>query len=124
MRPRPSWVYVAAAAVEAAGGIAGAWLQGWSPGGISWACVTLWAVAFAIQTIRLARLQEGGDMDDADKPAGYRCPGCGQPPAFMIGDVRAMCGNESCAILMWDPRRSPRELMADMCMVNLWRWPS
>lgn len=56
------------------------------------------------------------------QPAGYDCPGCGTPSGAIIGQGQAMCFNESCAILMWDPAKTPEELMADMHHIDLRGW--
>lgn len=31
------------------------------------------------------------------------CPWCGQPAWFVLGATQAFCGNEACAVLMWNP---------------------
>ena len=55
------------------------------------------------------------------KPAGLYCPGCGELAVFTISDQQAFCGNDDCAILMWDPAKTAAELAADMQVIDLRR---
>ena len=46
----------------------------------------------------------------ATPPEGWpSCPECRLPAAAMVGEVTAMCGNDDCAVIMWDvPGREGR----------------
>jgi len=51
-------------------------------------------------------------------PQGLACPGCGEHATYLIGDHQALCGNESCCILMWDPAKTLEELAADIHLID------
>jgi hypothetical protein len=51
-------------------------------------------------------------MIDAE-PIGLNCPGCGEPPRFLIAPNQAFCGNDSCRMLMWDPAKTVAEMIAE-----------
>lgn len=53
------------------------------------------------------------------EPAGLTCPGCGELAAYALGNSQAFCGNDDCAILIWDPGKTAEELHADMHFVDL-----
>ena len=36
-------------------------------------------------------------------PQGLNCPGCGDVAAFRITGQQALCGNDGCPVLAWDP---------------------
>ena len=62
-------------------------------------------------------------MEDAQKvnaeSAGLNCPGCGHLTVFVISGSQAFCGNDDCAILMWDPAKTIDELAADLKVIDL-----
>lgn len=57
-------------------------------------------------------------MNPEDMPA---CPGCGEPAVLVIIGQQAMCGNEACCILMWDPRMTMDELLENLHVIDLRR---
>lgn len=56
------------------------------------------------------------------QPQGLNCPLCSQPPALVIGTQQAMCGNEECKALFWDPTKTIDELMDTVHIINLTGW--
>ena len=66
-------------------------------------------------------------MDSAQKvtgnaePAGLNCPACGELAVFVISSAQVFCGNDDCAILMWDPAKTVDELAAGMKVIDLRR---
>ncbi len=47
-------------------------------------------------------------------PIGLNCPGCGEPPPFMLeGGRQAFCGNDDCRFLLWDPTMTRAEMVAE-----------
>jgi hypothetical protein len=51
---------------------------------------------------------------DGREPIGLNCPGCGEPPRFVIaGGNQAFCGTDACRILMWDPAQTRAEMLAE-----------
>jgi hypothetical protein len=53
-------------------------------------------------------------------PAGLRCPLCSEVAEIVIGTQQAICGNEECPALFWDPTKTIDELMSDIHHVTLW----
>lgn len=47
------------------------------------------------------------------------CPVCGEPPALVVSEVQAACGNDHCRALFWNPRREAAEQLADEHKVDL-----
>lgn len=52
-------------------------------------------------------------MSDVEPPIGLNCPACGELARFTISPDQALCGNDSCRILMWDPAKTHEEMLAD-----------
>ena len=46
------------------------------------------------------------------------CPFCGEPPLFAIGPTQALCGNDDCTLIMWDPSLSLDENLTDAGVVH------
>jgi hypothetical protein len=40
------------------------------------------------------------------------CPGCDEGPAMVLPAWQAMCGNDSCPVLMWNPTETAEEFHA------------
>lgn len=56
----------------------------------------------------------------SNEPVGLICPGCGEPPVFLLGGgTQAWCGTGDCPILTWDPTMTLAELNADAKTVDL-----
>ncbi len=47
------------------------------------------------------------------EPIGLDCPECGELAVFVIGPNQALCGNDSCRIIMWDPAKTRGQMLAD-----------
>jgi len=43
------------------------------------------------------------------QPAGLVCPGYSELAYAVIGTTQAVCGNEDCNVIMWDPTRPIQE---------------
>lgn len=56
------------------------------------------------------------------QPAGLHCPGCEQMAYMILGATQAFCGNDDCAILIWDPLKTPAENMSAMNYIDLSGW--
>lgn len=42
------------------------------------------------------------------------CPGCGQPPEFLLGGgTQAFCGSEACRVVTWDPTSDPERFWVE-----------
>jgi hypothetical protein len=52
---------------------------------------------------------------------GTCCPGCGQHARLQIIGSQAMCGNEDCRVVMWDPNQPL--LDQEWGEIDLSRWP-
>jgi hypothetical protein len=47
------------------------------------------------------------------------CPLCGHPPVMMFGDgTQALCGNDDCTLIFWDPSVSLDGNLLDAGMVH------
>lgn len=46
------------------------------------------------------------------------CPLCGQPPLFAFGPTQALCGNDNCTLILWDPSVSLEGNLTDAGMVR------
>lgn len=51
------------------------------------------------------------------------CPRCGQPPAMALSPLQAICGNEACSALMWNPSRTAEENESVVTSYQLVRRP-
>lgn len=48
-----------------------------------------------------------------DEKAGLHCPGCQGAPSWVFGDgTQAICENDDCPVLMWNPELSAAENFA------------
>lgn len=56
------------------------------------------------------------------RPAGLHCPGCETEACMILSGRQALCGNDGCAILIWDPTLSPAQNMASMHRIDLSGW--
>jgi hypothetical protein len=57
-------------------------------------------------------------------PVGLNCPGCGEPPLWLMGDgTQAWCGTDDCPILTWNPSKTLAELNADSKAIDLGQKP-
>jgi hypothetical protein len=54
----------------------------------------------------------------ADSRAGLICPGCEQTALAVIGYQQALCGNDECPVLIWNPAKTLVELMADIHRID------
>ena len=53
-------------------------------------------------------------------PVGLKCPGCGEPPRWLIGGgTQAFCGTDDCPWFTWDPTMTLAELNADAGTIDL-----
>jgi hypothetical protein len=60
----------------------------------------------------------------SSEPTGLICPECGERAVFVLGPNQALCGNDSCRIIMWDPVKTHQEMLAEgVHEVDLRRWP-
>jgi len=46
------------------------------------------------------------------------CSLCGQPPLFSFGGEQAFCGNDDCALILWDPSVSLEDNLMDAGVVQ------
>lgn len=57
------------------------------------------------------------------EPAGLACPGCEQPPRYLLGGgTQAFCGNMDCHVFTWNPTLSLQELAAGTKYIDLSGW--
>jgi hypothetical protein len=55
-----------------------------------------------------------------NEPVGLACPHCGGPPVLLLDEGRqAFCGNESCAVMTWNPTETAEELEANRKDIDL-----
>lgn len=53
-------------------------------------------------------------------PVGLNCPGCGEPPVYLLGGgTQAFCGTDDCPWFTWDPTESLAELNSSAHVINL-----
>ncbi len=53
-------------------------------------------------------------------PVGLKCPGCGEPPAWLFGNgTQAFCDTDDCPWFTWDPTMTLAELNADAKAIDL-----
>lgn len=45
------------------------------------------------------------------------CPYCGYPPVILLYE-QAFCGNDDCKVILWNPRLTPAENLADAGTVD------
>lgn len=54
------------------------------------------------------------------EPAGLKCPGCGEPPVWLLGaGTQAFCGTDDCPWFTWDPTKTLAELNAAPKVIDL-----
>lgn len=57
--------------------------------------------------------------DATDEPSGLRCPGCRRRPSLVIDADLAICAQQGCRVVSWNPTRSLDELASDVHLVDL-----
>lgn len=85
----------------------------------SFTCPVCGAVSYHPQDVAHEYCGRCGTFPE-NRPAGLKCPGCGEPPRWLMDNGRqAFCGTDpGCPIIMWDPTLS----LADM-PVHTIEWP-
>lgn len=54
------------------------------------------------------------------EPVGLKCPGCGEPPAWVFDSGRqCFCGTDGCPFVTWDSTLTLAELNADAGTIDL-----
>jgi hypothetical protein len=54
------------------------------------------------------------------EPVGLKCPGCGEPPVFLLGGgTQAFCQTDDCPWFTWDPTKTLADLNADSKVIDL-----
>lgn len=57
------------------------------------------------------------------EPIGMSCPGCNQPPLWLLGGGRqAFCGTHSCRVFIWDPADTMDEMLEKLNVIDLSVW--
>jgi hypothetical protein len=47
------------------------------------------------------------------EPTGLTCPECQEPALYVLGPRQALCGNDGCRVMMWDPVKTHEEMLAE-----------
>lgn len=57
------------------------------------------------------------------QPAGLSCPGCEQPPRYLMDrGTQAFCGTAECHVITWNPTMTLEELADDIGMIDMSGW--